>query len=234
MKKENRTIYTVKEKVQETPDVVTLKLLCDDGIPSYYAGQFLTVFFEDIGNAEGKSYTISSEPFEETLNLTVKGVGKFSNKLCNMKVGDTLEASLPYGYFYSESETSTLIMIAGGIGVTPFRSIIVDSLKKYPTRQISLYYSNKNIIDMVFRNEFEKLEKEFSVFSVKNYVTQESFISEGIREGRIKASDVLEETKDFKNKEFFICGSIPFVRDFWKSLKEAGVSEETIYTEAFF
>jgi ferredoxin-NADP reductase len=52
--------------------------------------------------------------------------------------------------------------------------------------------------------------------------------------GRIKVTDILEETKDIKDKEFLICGGIPFVRDFWKGLKEGGVPEETICTEAFF
>ncbi len=166
--KESRTIYTVKEKIQETKNVVTLKLSCDAGVPEYKAGQFITVFFDDTGNAEGKSYTISSEPSEATLNITVKDMGQFSNKLCTMNIGDIVEASLPYGYFYSESENATLVMIAGGIGVTPFRSMIADSLKNNQSRKLILFYSNKTTDNIVFENEFEDMQKMMKTLSKGN------------------------------------------------------------------
>lgn len=232
--KENRIIYTVKEKKQETKDVVTLKLSCVGGNPKYCAGQFITVYFDDTGNAEGKAYTISSEPRETTINVTVKDIGQFSHKLCTLNIGDILEASLPYGYFYSEVENTTLIMIAGGIGVTPFRSIIMDSIKNNTSRKLILFYSNKTADDIVFKNEFEEIQKIYPNIVVKNYTTKQD-IDEGVmKKGRINVSDILEETKEIKDKEFLLCGSISFVRDFWKGLKEVGIPEETIYTEAFF
>ncbi len=232
--KENRIKYTVKEKIQETKNVFTLRLSCDAGVPKYYAGQFITVYFDDAGNAEGKAYTISSAPHEQTLNITVKGVGQFSNKLCAMNTGDKVEASLPYGYFYSEEENTTLVMIAGGMGIAPFRSIIMDSVAKNKKREMFLFNSNKNVSDIVFGDELKKVQQENGFFKFKNYITQQDVNEEGIKNERIKVFDILEETKNIENKEFLICGSIPFVRDFWKGLKEGGVKEETIYTEAIF
>ena len=231
---ENIINYTVKEKIIETHNVVTLKLICDGGIPTYRAGQFITVFFGDTGNAEGKAYTISSEPSEDTINITVKAVGEFSNRLTALEVGDTVVASLPYGYFYSENAMTVIVMIAGGVGVTPFRSMIVESLKKFPTRSLFLFCSNKTVDDIIFRNEFEMLQSSFSSLKVINYITQEENIMVGMEKGRIIIGDVLERVKEINNPEFFICGSISFVRDFWKELKEEGIPEERIYTEAFF
>lgn len=231
---DSKVKYIVKEKIQETKNVVTLKLSCDAGVPEYKAGQFITVYFDDTGNTEGKSYTISSEPSEQTLNITVKDMGQFSHKLCTMNIGDIVEASSPYGYFYSESENVTLVMIAGGIGVTPFRSMIADSLKNNPSRKLILFYSNKTTDNIVFENEFEDMQKIYSNFLVRNYITQQDAKKEGFNNGRIKVVDILEEIKNIKDKELLICGSIPFVRDFWKGLKDSGISEETIYTEAFF
>lgn len=231
---EKRITYTVEEKVQETHNVVTLKFSCDEDIPKYCAGQFINVFFDDTGNAEGKSYTISSEPSSSTLNITVKGVGQFSNTLCAMNVGDKVEASPPYGYFYSEEKNTTLIMIAGGIGVTPFRSMIMDSVTRNQNRNIIVFNSNKSVNDIVFRDEFEKIQQKNTFFTVKNYITQQDTIPGKMKKGRITIDDIANETKNIQNKEFLICGSISFVRDFWKGLKEAGIPEETIYTEAFF
>lgn len=232
--KANRILYTVKEKVQETHNVVTLKLSCGDGLPKYCSGQFITVYFDDTGNAEGKAYTISSSPQEDTLNITVKGVGQFSHRLCAMKNGDTIEASLPYGYFYSESSTSSLVMVAGGMGVAPFRSMIMDSLARNPTRKLSLFISNKKIEDSIFKSEFEKAQSSSEYLKVYNYLTQEDSVPQEAIKGRIPVEDIINQTKHMHDREFLICGSIPFVRDFWKGLKQTGLSEETIYTEAFF
>ncbi len=232
--KANRITYTVKEKVQENHNVVTLKFSCEEGLPEYCSGQFITVYFDDIGNAEGKAYTISSSPSEETLNITVKGVGQFSNRLCAMKNGDIVEASLPYGYFYSESPNTSLVMIAGGMGVAPFRSMIMDSIKNNHKRNLVLFTSNKKIEDSIFKHEFEKTKSEAPLFTMYNYITQDSTLPEGVKNGRITVGDIINQTKDLHNKEFLICGSIAFVRDFWKGLKQAGIPEETIYTEAFF
>lgn len=231
---ENNTKYTVREVIEETANVVTLKLRCEDRLIEYKAGQFITVFFPETGHVEGKSYSISSSPLEKTLNLTVKGVGTFSNKLIAMKVGDVINASLPYGYFYSESENSSLVIVTGGIGIAPFRSMIMESVYKNPNRKILLFYSNKTTESIIFKNEFDNLTEDFpEIFKVNYYITQGNGTTE-MKQGRIPVGDVLDLSKNILNREFFICGSISFVRDYWKGLKDSGVSEELIYTEAFF
>lgn len=231
---ENNSIYTVVEVIKETANVITLKLSCEGVLPPYKAGQFITVFFPETGYAEGKSYSISSAPYEKYMSITVKDVGVFSHKLASKKVGDTLSASLPYGYFYSESETSTLILVTGGIGIAPFRSMIFDSLHKYPQRKIHLLYANKTKDTIIFRKELDALkEKSGITLALQYYVTQEEG-GEGMKQGRIPVADVVEVSKGLSDSEFFICGSIAFVREYWKALKTAGIKEETIYTEAFF
>lgn len=232
--KENNTTYIVEEIVQESANVITLKLECDGIVPPYRAGQFVTVFFPETGHLEGKSYSISSSPFEKGISITVKGIGVFSQKLLAKKVGDTVTASLPYGYFYSESETSSLVIITGGIGAAPFRSMILNSLNKTPKRKIILFYANKTKESSIFKNEFDELAKNSGgIFTVKYYITQEE-ITDGMKQGRITINDIIDESQNLLNPEFFICGSISFVREYWKGLKTSGISEEIIYTEAFF
>ena len=146
---ENSTTYIVKEVVDEAPNVKTLKLTLLDG----------TVYFPETKTAEGKAYSFSSAPHETTCNITVKNIGEFSGKLCSLKVGDTIKASLPYGFFKSDFPETELITIAGGIGITPFRSIITDTLNTTPNRPIHLFHSAKTMSDIVFKNEFETLSK---------------------------------------------------------------------------
>jgi ferredoxin-NADP reductase len=231
---QENNIYTVEEVEQEATDVVTLKLSSEGILPTYKAGQFITIFFPETGHVEGKSYSISSAPHENYLSITVKGIGVFSNKLIAKKVGDTITASLPYGYFYSESETSSLVIVTGGIGIVPFRSMILDSLHINPQKKIILFYANKTNESSVFRQEFDELSRESGgMFTVKYYVTQEK-AGEREKHGRIPVADIVEASKALPYPEFFVCGSIAFVREYWKGFKSSGISEEKIYTEAFF
>lgn len=235
IKDEIRKTYIVKEKIVETPNISTLKLkLENETVPSYCSGQFITIYFPELGTPEGKAYSISSAPFEKTINITVKSIGLFSNKLCSMEPGDSFSASLPYGYFFSESGSSRLIMIAGGIGVAPFRGMILNSLKYTPLRKITLFQSSRTNEDTIFKKEFNVLVKKYDVFKVIYFLTREESYDPADFNRRMKASDIVGGNNHVKEKEFFLCGSIPFVRDIWKGLREKGVPEEMIYTEAFF
>lgn len=238
MKEEIKKKYKVQERIMETPTVFTLKFLVDGGIPKYIPGQFITIYFPELGTPEGKAYSISSSPNESTINITVKAMGIFSNKLCSLVAGDIVSASLPYGYFYSESKDSDLVMIAGGIGIVPFRSMIVDCLEKFPNRKIALFYSNQTTKDIIFKKEFDNLSLKNPTFKVIYYITRQKISDPNFINNRICVEDIVGNVKvglkKIAGREFLICGSIPFVRDFWKNLKDQGVSEDNLYTEAFF
>ncbi len=237
--------YKVLNKIAEAPGVATLVLtLAKGGIPRFTAGQFITVYFPETGIVEGKAYSISSAPNEPSLSITARAIGEFSNRLCAMEPGDLITASLPYGYFSSANEDGSadagdLILIAAGIGITPFRSIIRDAVKKNPARKIALFYTARNVADMVFKNEFDTLKKANQNFATHYFATRESDMLPSVLNRRMRPEDVFKACGtmsggDFKNPEVLICGSIPFVRDFWQGLRAGGVSEEAIYTEAFF
>jgi len=235
MQSEGKERYVVLERIVEAPNVSTLTLaLASGGIPRFTAGQFITVYFPDTGTAEGKAYSISSAPQESSLSITVRGIGEFSNRLCALRPHDTITASMPYGYFSSEDEKGTLILLAAGIGITPFRSIIRDTIKKNPERKIALFYTSRNITDMVFKNEFDILQKSRPNFTAQYFITRENNAPVGIVNRRICAEDILETFGSVDNREFLICGAISFVRDLWRGLHTGGVPADAIYTEAFF
>lgn len=232
---ENNIIYTVKDVVEETSDVVTLHLAPSTDSPiSYQAGQFITVFFPETGHKEGKSYSISSAPFEKYISITVKKVGVFSGLLHAKKTGDIITGSAPYGYFYSESNTTSMIFLAGGIGIAPLMSMIKQARTFSPERKIVLLYSNTLSNTIVFKNHIDALMgQSCGDMIVAYYVTQE-VPGAFLKEGRIPMHDILEYSKLAPEQEFFVCGSIEFVRDYWRTLKSLGIGEEAIYTEAFF
>lgn len=235
MQGEVKEHYIVLGKTIEAPNVSTLTLaLVRGGIPQFTAGQFITVYFPDAGTPEGKAYSISSAPDESSLSITVRAIGKFSNRLCALRPGDMITASLPYGYFSSEDETSPLILLAAGIGITPFRSIIQDSMKKNPKRKIALFYTGRSIVDMVFKNEFNALKESHQNFTTHYFVTRENNVPTDTINRRMRAEDIINTIDDLNSREFLICGAIPFVSDLWRSLNAGGVPADMIYTEAFF
>lgn len=213
-----KVIYKIINKKIENEDTFTLSLQLDNGeIPEFIAGQYINIFFDELDTNEGKAYSISSAPREKRFDLTIKIIGKFSNKLNELKIGDEVKGTLPYGFFYSE-ENNDLILIAGGIGVTPFRSIIFQNTDK----NITLFHSARFEEDLIFKNDFESISNENF-----NYIKNISS-----KDGRFNFEKL--ELKDFQDKEFMICGSIYFVRDIWKILVNKGIKQENIYTEAFF
>ena len=237
IKTEIKNTYVVKEKIAESSTVSTLKLTLLNGkIPAYHSGQFINIYFPELNTPEGKAYSMSGAPHEDTLTISVKTMGEFSRHLCALRVGDTLTASLPYGYFYSESEESALVMIAGGIGVTPFRSMIQDALVRTPARKLALFYSSRTYADMVFKKEFDDLQIKCKNFKALYFVTREKAPDPSVIRARVNIDDILGSGshKNISKREFMICGSIPFVSNIWKGLRAAGVPEEAIYTEAFF
>lgn len=225
---DDKQAYMVLESRRQNYDTVTLSLsFPDGGIPTYVPGQFITVYFPELGTPEGKTYSISSAPHEERLDITIKAIGEFSNRLCAMQPGNQLLASLPYGFFYSENKDTDLVMIAAGIGITPFRSLITNASFYTPDRSLSLFYSVRTRNDRIFMDEL------LVRVPTHQFVTRDAPTNISATFRRMDAQDILRE-KAHDNAEFFICGSISFVRDLWRGLKGAGVPEDRLYTEAFF
>lgn len=235
MQNEIKEQYVVLEKTVEAPGVSTLTLaLANGGIPRFTAGQFITVYFPDTGTAEGKAYSISSDPEEPSLGITVRAIGQFSNRLCALSPRDIITASLPYGYFSSGDENTGLVLIAAGIGITPFRSIIRDAIRKDPKRKIALFYTSRTMADAVFKDEFDAIQAASPNFMVRYFVTREDAVPVDVIKRRMRAKDIFEVCENLDNREFLICGAISFVRDLWRGLHECGVPADAIYTEAFF
>lgn len=230
----NKIKYKIIGKKEETSGVATLEFSCASGLPKYCSGQFIDVYFPKINSAQGKSYSLSSAPIENKFSITVKAIGEFSNLLLESKIGDIVLGSLPYGFFYSDREDTHLVMVAGGIGISPFRSILLEELTKNNKRKITLFYSSRTNEDIIFKKELDSWQKKYPNLKIKYFLTRENKIIKDKQKGRITAKDILKEISDIKTVEFLLCGSIAFIRDMRKGLCVVGIPEEKIYTEAFF
>lgn len=234
MKEEVKKKYKVIGKTEESPNVFTLRLVLDEGLAPYVSGQYITVYFPESGTPEGKAYSISSAPHEGFYAITVKVMGEFSTKLSRLVAGDIVTASLPYGYFFSESADTPLVMIAAGIGISPFRSMLADITTRSLNREVHLMYTSRTAGDIVFKKEFDEMVANNSRIHVVYHVTREEGVEPPLVAGRLSGGSVLASIPHLPSAEFLICGSISFTRDMWRALRAEGIAEDRLYTEAFF
>jgi len=241
MTTENEKQYEWKiiETRNEAPAIKTLVLGAAQGVararPAFYAGQYLTVLLPHYEPVEGKAYSIASPPDNPNIEITIKDMGPFSHALHRKKQGDMLTTRAPYGFFYLEEPPEYLVCIAGGIGITPVRSIIHDTLKKNPAQPMTLFYSAATKESAIFYNEFKKLSETHTHFSVNLFLTRETERNDTAhRYRRFSSGDIVQVLPNPDRCDFFICGGIAFTKEMWGTLSAQGIAREKLYTEAFF
>jgi len=148
---------------QETPDIKTFKLRFKDKAVgkgfTYNPGQFveLSIF------GEGESpFCISNSPTRDTIECSVKKMGKVTEALHEMDIGDEVGIRGPYGNGFplDELKDKNLLFVAGGIGLAPLRSLInycLDNRKDY--RTITIVNGARTSKDLVYKDEYKVWEK---------------------------------------------------------------------------
>jgi len=231
----NKSKFVVSKIKKEADNVITLFLSPKEKNIAYTAGQYVLVSLNKDEDIHGKFYTISSEPSEDLLALSIKKVGSFSSALHNLKINDVIYISGPYGSFYPTPEMNDLVFFAAGIGITPFFSVIKDIIKRKVESRVRLFYTNKTLRDISFFKEINKLASKNPLLEVFYHLTRDTSSHELIKSyKRININQVQEELKDLRNKNYYICGTIGFVADTRKQLLKKKVKEENIFTESFF
>ncbi len=227
--------WTIVEKKEEAPLVSTLFLRAEGEQPHFIAGQYLTVRLSGFEPAEGKSYSISSAPYDPLLSLTIKEMGAFSRALRAREVGDTLTTSIPYGFFYPDEPIAPhLFFIAGGIGITPCMSMIRSLLHTAPDTHITLLYSNQTEEGIIFKDTLNALASTYPTFSTHHFLTRENIIeTDTIHQGRITEATLAKFTET-PEADYFLCGSMDFTKSLWSHLRALHIPPTHIYTEGFF
>lgn len=196
---------------------------------SWNAGQFM-VYRLDHENPDlrGKQrfFTISSAPFEKNIVITThiekKKSSSFKTALDNLKIGDFIEGKGPDGDFVIDDPNKNYVSIAGGIGITPFRSIILQLNHENKPLNIELLYANKTD-DFAFRDELEEIADKYPSFKI-NYAISPQHIDQNL---------IKETVPDFQNKIFYISGPEKMVEDLTEIVKGIGIKEENIKQDFF-
>lgn len=217
----------VKENYNTTSVYITGKNLENFKIR---AGQFLIVrFLNQELWWQAHPFSLSALPSSKHIRLTIKNVGDFTSMMPDLKPGTPVIIDGPYGLFTDQVRTrEKVLFIAGGVGITPIRSMIDEMLRK--KLNLVLLYSNKKVKDILFKKELENLEKQhrFKLINIlsgdKNYRGEK---------GRIDIKKIARLIKDVAERDVYLCGPPMMMDSVIRALEELKVPRQQIHYEKF-
>jgi len=231
--RQRRSNKYVVDRVQwRTHDTFTLSLRPKTGKKlNYKAGQFCFLRVKRDRLYARHPFTISNAPHEETLDFTIKLDGRFTKMASILESGDEVFVEGPYGIFtVDETQKNNIVFVAGGVGVTPFFSIINDHVQRKKYQNITLLYGSKTSRDIIFKDELESMSQKYDWLQVISVLSAErhdpykhGYINEGLLKEHVKP-----------NTTFYICGPEPMKDAVVAALKNLGVNKKHIRIESFF
>ena len=228
--------------VTETPSVKTFRLLPssnDRFLPfTFVPGQFLNVAFWIGGARMNRSYSISSSPTQrEYVELTVRREprGAVSRHIDDLlKVGDQIEAGGPVGQFtFTGTEADSIVLIAGGVGITPMMSITRYLTERSWAGDIFFIYTCRTPADFIFADEVAALQRLNPKLHVAVTISKPEGTDWKGPRGRITKEWLTQTVPDLASRRIHLCGP-PSMMDSTKAiLTELGVPPDHLKTEAF-
>lgn len=202
---------------QETPDARTFRF--DRGSPPYEwkAGQNLVMTIQGVEGPKGPTYpfTVSSSPTEPGFLAitTLMRDSPFKRRLGAMKPGETVDLEGPEGTFVLEPGRPA-VMLAGGIGVTPFRSMLRYATDSRLEKPLVLVYSSRTPESIVFRDELGDLARRNHAIRLLHTITRpdDAKTKWAGRTGRIDGELLHEAMRGIRHPLVYIAGPPEFVR----------------------
>ncbi len=224
---------TIQQIIPRTHDVTSFRFPRPQGL-EYKPGQYFFVNIKQDGKELTHHFSFSSSPtqkdfFEFTKKITDH---EYSTALKNAKVGDWARIDAPYGKFTFEGEYPKIVLLAGGIGVTPFVSICKNAADKHLDCKITLFYGCRSEADMAFREEFEAMAAVNKNFRAVMTLSQASPQWKGLT-GNISADLIKQVLPDFREQVFFACGPPPMVQAMSALVEGLGLPKEQLKLEYF-
>lgn len=235
----------VREVRPETEDCVSIAFEVPEALQSdfqFLPGQYLTLKTDLNGEEVRRSYSICSTP-AEGLRVAVKKVpeGRFSTYANDaLRSGDELEVMTPMGRFTADPDqekAKQYVAFAAGSGITPIMSIMKTVLSKEPRSTFTLFYGNRMVDSIIFREEIEGLKNQYMGRLRIYHVLSREKLGSPLLSGRItadKCATICDKLIDpVEVDDFYLCGPLPMIEAIRDTLKAHGVEAKKIHFELF-
>jgi len=225
----------------ETPNVKTFRLRHPEGGPipfKFLPGQFLTYSAQIEGQLVRRSYTIASSAAQTAyVETTVKreAPGVFSGYMHEtLAVGDLVDVMAPFGSFtFRGTEAKSVVLIGGGVGLTPLMSAIRYLTDIAWPGEIFLVYGARTTEDFIFRDELEYLQRRHRNLDVAATMARAEGASWMGPEGPVTKDFLAQSVPDIAKRRVHLCGPPGMMEAVRKALAELGVPAGQVKTEAF-
>lgn len=228
--------YTISDIIVECNNIITLKFKPKNHkLFNYKPGQFLYVklYNREIPKDE-HPFTISSSPTEmDYISVTVKQLGDFTNSIVKAKVGDKAYVDGSYGSFthLDLPKASKMCFIAGGIGITPFLSMLRYLNVEEKDRQVILLWGVRDSSELICNEELNSIASNMKnlriipvLSSDKNYNGEQGYVD------ATRVKRLLNNDFDY---DFFICGPPIMLEKVISDLKSFNIDSQKIHFERF-
>jgi ferredoxin-NADP reductase/MOSC domain-containing protein YiiM len=244
--------FILRQKVRESEDVSSFHLAPEDGrpLPSYLPGQFLTVrlALPGIERPVVRSYSLSDAARPDHYRLTIRRIGSrtgepqvkaglasthFHDRLA---VGDRIEAKAPAGTFTIDTrqQDQPVVLIGGGIGITPLLSMLNDIAAADAPRETWLLYGVRDDRDHVMRAHLEAIARTRANVHLWVFYSRPARAMDGrdIQVGHIDLA-ALKRLLPSNAYDFYLCGPPAMMESVTRDLQAWGVPADRVHTEAF-
>lgn len=179
------------------------------------------------GKTARRMFSLSSAPTESRVTVTTHWQGEkssdYKRALWNLQPSDTAKMRGPVGPMYIRDPAAKYVLIAGGIGITPFRSILVEAVSQHPSLHATLLYATRDEDTIAFRDELDSLSKELANVSI-NYITSPQTIDEQV---------IVQASKDLSDTMYYLSGPPSMVKNYKRRLRKMGVFRNQIKSDPF-
>jgi len=233
-----KLVLTLKEKIRLSQDVIEFVFTPNRSVtfsPGQYMEWTLAHAHPDSRSVR-RYFTIASSPTDPDLRLGVKfyaPASTFKERLFSMQPGEQIVASQLSGDFTLPRDPERkLVFIAGGIGITPFRSMIQYLLDTGEKRPVTILYANKTPADAVYHELLERAQHELGAKLV--YAFNEPTVPlPGGSVRAITSEVIVQQIPDYQDQTFYISGPQGMVTSFKNMLTGMGVGRTSIKTDYF-
>ena len=217
----------VESIVEESPDVYSVIMKGRNLIKLHAeGGQFFEWRFASKGHLlVAHPYSLSAAPTARYMRITVKGLGDHSRSLATIKPGTRVLIEGPYGAFRAgQAHSKRVVLIGGGIGVTPVRALLDEFKNSVP---IDFIYRASRVEDLALKSELDQIASESDGLIKIHYMVGSR------REHPMDASHLLSVVPRVRESDIYICGPKPLVAAVVEAAHGLGMHPERVHHEEF-
>jgi nitric oxide dioxygenase len=240
--------FKVIKKVNESDVITSFYLAPADGssLPAYEAGQYITIRLSIPGEKFlfNRQYSLSCASNKEYFRISVKKEasvenpdGKVSNYLhSDINVDDLVEVTVPAGDFTLLKEENPIVFISGGVGITPFMSMVGSIATEQPNREVHFIHSARSGSIQAFKEELIQLKEKITNLTL-SYIyenpSEEDKLNPFFQKAGYIDADWLKENAITTDGHYYVCGPVPFLQAVITGLKKNGIDDSHIHYEFF-